>query len=305
MDQPSTAPRPRPPAPALVASVALVAFLLSLASCGVPVQTYKPQSLVPWQSTVIHGLPASDYLRARWAILVSGADGVEVLPSGDTIKIAQTQFGKPTDSVGGGAAVHVGEGFWLTAAHCVRSAPNFLVRLEPDRSSRVWPVQVVWRGGDDLALLHGTAPGPEIPPIELCDTIPASGPVLSLGSGLNSSAWAGGHITGCGGRTDTSDFGIIHHDAPVSQGDSGGPVMLIDGRLAGINSTSILRVRDGKGDATAGWLSAAELARLKKLYAPGAPLTSPPPPGSPAGGSDPPSSSAAPAGRSQTPPEAR
>lgn len=242
--------------------IAVVVGAAPAAGCGVRQADLKTASLAGWADAPVEGVPAHEYLRARWGMVVPGRGPIEILENGRSVDFRGLGAGDDGPD-GGGAAVHVGGGYWLTAAHCAPARDVRIVRLRP-LTPVVLEARVVWRGGGDdrdLALLHTPGIDPSVPGIGLCGRPPAAGDVLCMGSGLVSAAWAAGSIAGVT-RGDDPDFATLAHTAPLGPGDSGGAAMLADGRVAGINVRAASRTRDGRGRSWAVWVSPERVRRM-------------------------------------------
>ena len=259
------------------AAMAIFAMLVcfGLAGCARSQVELKPGTAEAWHAVSVEGVPATEYLLQRWGIVLSGAESAMISADGKSFDARYGPDAVKRMTSGSGAAVHVGRGYWLTAAHCVPNDSVHLVRLTPLEPA-VLPGRVVWRsrgngksegsGGEererDLALLRVDASGlrQPIPAIRLSAEPPASGRVLCLGSGLESFAWCGGAVTGVEAASDP-DIRVVTHNAPVAPGDSGGPAMLESGELAGIN---ILALPWVYGDAK-GWALWIRPERLRRI----------------------------------------
>ncbi len=85
----------------------------------------------------------------------------------------------------------------------------------------------------DLAVLQ--VPGLEAPPLPTRDTpLRVGEPVLALGH-PRQSVWS---FTA--GVVSALHLGLIQHDAPLNQGNSGGPLIDCEGRLVGVNTLELL-----------------------------------------------------------------
>lgn len=237
---------------------ALVLLLLVM-TLGVSVGCYhaitpaeRRASFQPYAQARIGSAVASDFLLRRTALLVNEGGGV------------------------GSATAVDARGYFLTAAHCVGKDSVRLVLLRDTRRSAVVPARVVWRGdvdqgGPDLALLRTAGPIPFA--FEWAPRVMEGQPVLVCGpdyeEGVERSYLMdciAGRVTAVG-RSARSGEPIeeFRHDAPVHQGDSGGPVVALDGRLIGINYATVrlvllppLSVRVGVNASrpALGWLQA-------------------------------------------------
>lgn len=243
----------------MITSLAVLVACSMLGACAVvvipsdaTVNRQKIASIAAWEQTQVGNESAVAYAWDRTAMVIQGADDIRANPSSDAGTGYSRSFtpmlnGKVVKRASAGATAAISpDGYWLTAAHCTDPGPLMIVRSGRDGVLRYWPARIVWQAQTqgvkntmdlpperDIALLH-TATEQPIAFFTLAPTPPVRGRVLCLGSGVGTSAWSAGRITGVGGRID-DDVTLIRHDAPVSFGDSGGPAMLEDGTLVGVN----------------------------------------------------------------------
>lgn len=175
------------------------------------------------------------------------------LPAVVSVKAATTQSNPFLDPGGGsrltseGTGVVIGSaGEILTNAHVVRGASTVTVTFH-DAVSRTARI-VSSDGGHDLALLQ-VAGVTDLPVLELGDSgsVAPGDAVVAIGYALG---LAGGPSVTTGiisatGRTTTAESGfgrnsrlgnLLQTDAPISSGDSGGPLLDTGGRVIGINT---------------------------------------------------------------------
>lgn len=144
-------------------------------------------------------------------------------------------------------------GYLLTAAHCVGEEPVRLIVFRGRPHTAVETARVVWKGnlskgGPDLAVLH--LPRGLGWTFSWAETVRAGEPIVVCGPDYEPGVARSyvldaiaGKVTVPPGRPDSgAEGGRFLHDAPVHPGDSGGPVVTLDGRLAGINFATARRV---------------------------------------------------------------
>lgn len=128
------------------------------------------------------------------------------------------------------------QGYILTNEHVVRSMDKLTVRL---KTGKTFTAELI--GSDpviDLALLK-IKPEGEIVPIELGDSsaVKVGDWAIAIGAplGYEQSLTAG--IVSAVGRTGIDNSGVhyLQTDASINQGNSGGPLLDINGRVIGIN----------------------------------------------------------------------
>ena len=176
-------------------------------------------------------------------ILVSGYGPAETHGHVDTARIVRQH------AIGSGVIVDP-NGYIITNAHVVEGAQRIRVvislasaspRLEPQpvRSQQIFNAKVLGRHKkSDLALLKIEAT--HLPAITLRDDLRVRQGelVFAIGSpeGLRDSVTMG-VVSSVARQTDTNDaMFYIQTDAPLNPGNSGGPLVDIDGNLVGINT---------------------------------------------------------------------
>jgi putative serine protease PepD len=230
----------------LVAVVALVALVLGVLG-AMSVRSLR-HSVANLRHTVAVGQQQQDQLRAQVNSLIAGQQGLKssvnqatastinsgavaakVLKSVFTIEAGDalgTAFAVRRSATGGTILVtnyHVVADVWTTGARSVslkqgsRSISGQIVTVQPSK---------------DLASVEVV---PTLPLLALNLTVPAVGaPVLVVGSPLG----LGGTVTT--GVVSAHRTGLIQISAPISPGNSGGPVVDSAGRAVGIASEKIV-----------------------------------------------------------------
>ncbi len=168
--------------------------------------------------------------------VTTGADdGVEVVPGGES------PFGAPRGQSQGSGFVYDDEGHVLTNQHVVDGAESVTVKLADGSTHDATVV-----GSDastDLAVVKVDAPAGSLHPLELADSddLEVGDGVVAIGSpfGLDQTVTAG--IVSALHRqiTAPNDFSIndaIQTDAAINHGNSGGPLLDLEGRVVGVNS---------------------------------------------------------------------
>lgn len=266
----------------LVALVGTLAMITGCASLVIPsdakINREKIASTAEWNKILIAHESAESYAWDRTAMVIQGADGIRAKAESESANGRPRSFTPTLHGVvvkrasAGAAAAIAPDGYWLTAAHCTEPGPLMIVHVGRDGQLHSWPARLVWRAHSegakstmdlpperDLALLHTSIDLP-IASFAIAPQPPSHGRILCLGSGVGTNAWSAGRITGVGGRID-DDVTLIRHDAPVSFGDSGGPAMLEDGTLVGVNverAWGFLR----SDESTAAWIKPQRLHEL-------------------------------------------
>lgn len=259
-DDPGQAPPPRacarrqPGLRAFAVAAALAALpgasALEATPAVFPTPAEQAASFAPYDAHRIGGIPASRWMAQRQVLLLTGAE--------------RTARGGVAGGGGHACAAPLSaDGYLLTVTHSLRE-PVLALRLRDDGSTEALPARVVWRGSDDgcdAALLH--VPWKDAAPCEWADAgaIAAGDALLSAGATMVQGAerqWlereraagrAGGPPEAALARAGEPAYAWLHARLPASPGDSGGPVMTLDGRLVGVMAAHLL---DRDGNST-GW----------------------------------------------------
>ncbi|HVI09894.1 MAG TPA: trypsin-like peptidase domain-containing protein [Candidatus Binatia bacterium] len=175
-------------------------------------------------------------------IQVSGYGKDESHNSGDTVRIVRQH------AIGSGVIVDP-DGYIMTNAHVVEGAQRVRVIVTlpgsgkagplPLRSQQIFSAKILGRHKkSDLALIKIDAT--HLPAISLRDNLPVRQGqlVFAIGSpeGLRDSVTMG-VISAVARQTDTDNpMFYLQTDAPLNPGNSGGPLVDVDGNLVGINT---------------------------------------------------------------------
>ncbi|MGB0935080.1 MAG: Do family serine endopeptidase [Alphaproteobacteria bacterium] len=159
------------------------------------------------------------------------------------------------------------KGYIVTSNHLVQDMDEVSVTLHGDDKDTKYPAEIV--GTDprtDLALLKIDVKEP-LPFVKWGDSEKADVGdwVIAIGNpfGLSSTVTAGivSTISRDIGQMGSADYvrGFLQTDAPINQGNSGGPMFNLDGEVIGVN-TAILSTRGG-GSIGLGFAIPAKLAK--------------------------------------------
>ena len=179
------------------------------------------------------------------------ADAVEkVMPSVVVVRTEAIQYriGRdlfgfarlvPEQLAGQGSGVIIDErGYVLTSHHVVEGAQHIEVVLND--GTKLPATMVGCDRITDVAVLRITAPGMDYRPVEFgdSDTVRVGDVAIAIGSpfSLQSSVTVG-HVSQKGRRMQVLPYeDFIQTDAAINEGNSGGPLIDVDGRLIGINA---------------------------------------------------------------------
>ena len=164
-----------------------------------------------------------------------------------------TPQGTPQGTALGSGFVVDGQGRILTNYHVVDGASKITVTLYNEKS---YPARLV--GSDpssDLAVLKIDAPASALTPLPLGDSskLSVGQPVVAIGNPLGYSDTETQGIVSAIGRdlqapNGFTITGAIQTDAPLTNGNSGGPLIDASGRVVGINS-QVARSQNGVSQA--------------------------------------------------------
>jgi putative serine protease PepD len=150
-------------------------------------------------------------------------------------------MGSGTSQAQGSGFVYDTSGHVVTNAHVVDGSQSVKVRLSNGKSYDATVVGI--DASTDLAVLKVDAPTSELHSLELADSsqVGVGDVVVAIGSpfGLENSVTAG--IVSALGRSMQAPNGYtingaIQTDAAINHGNSGGPLLDLDGRVIGINA---------------------------------------------------------------------
>lgn len=161
-------------------------------------------------------------------------------------------------SDGLGAGVFIDSKHVLTANHVVDSDSKIMVKTI---SGNQYEGKIISSNQNvDLALLEVNTPGETITPIHFAQSYAVGETAIAIGhpDGLNYSV-SKGIISFTNRQIDNNGANLIQVDTAISPGNSGGPLVDIDGNLIGIVNEKI------SGKATEGIGFAVSLDEIKKF----------------------------------------
>ena len=186
---------------------------------------------------------ANDQLCELRPVLEDGREGAPISLVGapfDTVMSAFAALDRRAKGAGGSGIV-VGEGIIVTNNHVVQGGGKVVVRLHDGREFEA--VEIKSDPNTDLALLWIDPAGRELPVLEFGDSdqVEVGSWAIAIGNpfGLGHTVTAG--IISAKGRgigiTAREDF--LQTDAAVNPGNSGGPLVDIEGKVVGINTAIV------------------------------------------------------------------
>ena len=193
----------------------------------------------------IDGQPGRDYLLARIAILVGGAQVRSLEGTDDAPEKIELGVQERTRLGFGSATVIDARGYLLTAAHCVTTEPVYLFFSEHRTTGKFERARVVWRGDPDkretdVAILR--IPHRLDAVLGWASDFKTGDAVLTAGLDYDeASNFEPGCVAGTVTKIDrraraVPAFEFVYHETPLHGGDSGGPLTTTDGKLIGINT---------------------------------------------------------------------
>lgn len=245
---PPPVPTP-PPAPAssrssrgLVATIVVTGFLSAAAGVGVGAWIVDDSDPAPVSTQPITTAPPSPTNTAEMVIPSGGGVDVPAVLAAvqDSVVTISVDVGGAGTGTGTGVIV-TSDGEILTNAHVVDNASAVRVRLRGEtepRDARVLAADMA----NDLALLKIDAGG--LQPATFADpaSVRVGNAVVAIGYalGLDGGPSVTSGIISALDRTIVTQFGaldrLIQTDAPISSGNSGGPLVDAAGRVVGINT---------------------------------------------------------------------
>lgn len=198
-----------------------ICSLLVWSGCSGATVKDKERSIASMGEVTITGVPLKAYLGQRIALALKNVQLENGEIDSDQLQATFKKHG------GHGLACAVSEdGYFLTAFHVVQGAESLHLFTGPDLETS-FRTTVIWSSEEhDLAVLRSAA---RATPFHLSTRVKEDSVCLCGGG-------HGGHSAGKILETSTrGDFDQILHSAPSVPGDSGGPLILQDGSLVGIN----------------------------------------------------------------------
>jgi S1-C subfamily serine protease len=219
-------------------AVALGAILFA-AGCSTfpPSAEDRRASFEPFEDARVGHETLEEYLVTRTAIVFAHVTSV-----------TQTARGYRVASLSHGSAVAIAsDGYFLTVGHCVADAPVFLHCNFPTEAPLL-PARVVWSGGwkdgesapeTDAAILKVDVHVGEVFEWARDDEIPLEAPAVGGGMGAVECGapvcWSARVLQS--ERSRDPHVTLVSFDAPVTFGDSGGPLATPKGRLIGVTAS--------------------------------------------------------------------
>jgi S1-C subfamily serine protease len=157
----------------------------------------------------------------------------------DPLGVFQMRALVPEQLAGEGSGVIIDEmGYVLTSWHVIDSAESISIVLND--GTKIMATEIGHDAATDLAVLKFEPKAPLCPPVEFgnSDAVRVGEVAIAIGSpfSLQSSVTVG-HISQKGRRVKILPYeDFIQTDAAINEGNSGGPLIDVDGRLIGVNA---------------------------------------------------------------------
>jgi putative serine protease PepD len=242
-------PTPRPPRRAFRtgAIVAAAVVVGAGAGAGVYAASQNDSSHSPATASVVATQPTAaktttTSLEQLYKDVTPGV--VDIVASGSSSSGQSDQFGNPqggSSSAEGTGFVYDSQGDIITNAHVVDGASSFKVTFQ--NGSKATATLVGKDDSSDIAVLKVNVASSQLHPLTIGDsaTVLPGEAVAAIGSpfGLTETMTSG--IVSAIDRTITapnnySIAGAIQTDAPINHGNSGGPLLTMDGQVIGVNA---------------------------------------------------------------------
>ncbi|MGD9701432.1 MAG: S1C family serine protease [Acidimicrobiia bacterium] len=231
-------------------STRVIAAVASLAVLAVACGDSDDQGSSPIASTAVPATTPSTSVgtpttvqRPTDGTVVSGIDDaqdatIQIVAKG---ALRDPEVGYSTKVGSGSGFIIDADGLAVTNNHVVTGAATLEVFIGGDTTKSYNATVVGVSECNDLALIDINAPG-DLPRFEWYDSevstgldvyaagFPLGDPQFTLTRGIVAKAKAGGDLTG----TSSIDH-TIEHDANIQPGNSGGPLLTADGKVAGVN----------------------------------------------------------------------
>ncbi len=214
-----------------------------------PILALSAAAFAPSQDNRLEELSESlDYRRRRTPVVrvVEAASPAVVFIETDMVVQERDWMGRLSSKSYGGSGsgvVIMKEGFIVTNYHVVKNARRIVVHFDENFDTRAYPAELVsFVEQEDLALLsiQGDGDFPTVP-LGTSSDLMIGEPVLAIGNPYGQTHTVStGIISGLHRNVEISHNlkfdDLIQTDASINFGNSGGPLLNINGQLIGINS---------------------------------------------------------------------
>ena len=191
---------------------------------------------------------------ARTAVRAAGPAVVTVVNTMQVTTRGRFGGGTQTAEALGSGVIISDQGYIVTNQHVVDGQTSLEVIFSD--GTRVPATLVGEDASNDLAVIHVDVAVPAVATLGDSDTLEAGQPVVAIGTALGDfqNTVTEGIISGLHRQLDDTSTAVqdmIQTDAAINHGNSGGPLLDLEGKVIGIN-TAVVRSDSAAGDVAEG-----------------------------------------------------
>ncbi len=217
-------------------NVELVQYVIDGENAALPTVTKRNYNFVSWDSDATN-IKGDTVIKAKWERKTFTGSELYKLISPATVEIE-------TFRLEGGDSVSIGSGFFiddhgtlLTNYHVITEARVIKATTADEKEYNV-PTVIAYDKEKDIAILKADIGSDKVDYIDMAPSVPETGEVVyALGSSLGLTGTFSSGIVSYANR-DIDGVKFIQTSAPISEGNSGGPLVTEQGYVVGINSAS-------------------------------------------------------------------
>ena len=210
-------------------------------------------STTPQTTAVVQDQPLT-IVDARTAVRAAGPAVVTVVNTMQVTTRGRFGGGTQTAEALGSGVIISDQGYIVTNQHVVDGQTSLEVIFSD--GTRVAATLVGEDASNDLAVIKVDVAVPAVATLGDSDTLEAGQPVVAIGTALGDfqNTVTEGIISGLHRQLDNSSVAVqdmIQTDAAINHGNSGGPLLDLEGKVIGIN-TAVVRTNSAAGDIAEG-----------------------------------------------------